>query len=109
VWNWVLEALEHRLTQVALWSRSCRPELSDNVDFAQHRLTTAARAFKAHALVAAGVADVSIGDTENFHTGAIARPLFATDLIPAHTQRILSEVGSDWRGIDELKTASAVT
>ncbi|WP_424749649.1 hypothetical protein [Mycobacterium sp.] len=107
--SWVLKALEHGLTQVALWGRSCPPELSDNVDIGQHRLTTAARAFKAQALVAAGVADVSVADTENFHAGASALPPVATDLVPVHTGRVLADVGSDWCGIDELKTASAVT
>lgn len=107
--NWVLKALEHRLTQVALWGRSCPPELSDNVDFGQHRLTTAARAFKAQALVAAGVGDVPVDDTEDFHAGASALPPVATDLVPVHTGRVLADVGPDWCGIGELKTASAVT
>ncbi len=106
--NWVLKALEHGMTQVMLWGRDCPPELSDNVDFGQHQLTTAARAFKAQALVAAGVADAAIGDTEDFHAGANALPPVATDP-PAHAGQPPAEVGSDRYGIDELKTASAVT
>ena len=107
--NWVLKALEHGMTQVVLWGRSCPPELSDNVDFGQHRLTTAARAFKAQALAAAGVADVPVDDTEDFHAGANALPPVATNLLPVHTKRVRVDVGSDWCDIDELKTASAVT
>jgi hypothetical protein len=105
--NWVLKALNQGLTQVALWGRSCPPQLSDHVDFGQHRLTTAARTYKAQALAAADVAHMSVGDTENFHTGAVARPLVATDLVSAQTEGTLVELDSC--GVIKLKAAGAVT
>lgn len=50
----VIDALEHSSTEVTLWG-DVPAELHRNVDARQHRLTAAARAFKAQALRAAGV------------------------------------------------------
>ncbi len=107
--NWVLNALEHGMTQVVLWGRRCPLELSDNVDSLQYQLTTAAREFKAQALVAAGFPDAAIGDAEDFHAGTNALSSIATDLFPVHTSRVRVVVGPDWGGIDQLKTASSLT
>jgi hypothetical protein len=49
----VLEALDQGLTEVTLWGDHCPAELDQNVDPVQHRLSAAARAFKAQALAAA--------------------------------------------------------
>jgi hypothetical protein len=47
----------------------------------QHRLSSAARAFKAQALAAANAPDAAVGNTEIFRCGMMAS--VAADLIPA--------------------------
>ncbi|MGV9747218.1 hypothetical protein ACWDTG_20230 [Rhodococcus zopfii] len=49
----------------------------------QHRSSPAARAFKAQALAAAGVATLDVPATENFCTGRLCRPRLQSDLLPA--------------------------
>ncbi|KUI11661.1 hypothetical protein AU193_14830 [Mycobacterium sp. GA-1285] len=48
-------ALARRGTEVMTWSGDWPGELGDRTDMIEHRLSVAARAFKAHALVAAGL------------------------------------------------------
>ncbi|MCV7423165.1 hypothetical protein H7K45_21660 [Mycobacterium yunnanensis] len=79
----VLEALDHGLTEVTLWGERCPAELDDSVDAVHHRLSAAARAFKAQALGAIGSAGVDVGDSETFRCGAMLQPSVAADLIPA--------------------------
>ncbi len=49
----VLEALEQGATEVTLWGEGLPAELDESIDSVQHRLSAAARAFKAQALAAA--------------------------------------------------------
>ena len=78
----VLNALEQGATEVTLWGERPPAELDESVDSVQHRLSAAARAFKAQALAAAGDSDaVTVGGTETFRCGMMAS--VAADLIPA--------------------------
>ena len=78
----VLNALDQGATEVTLWGDSLPSELDESVDSVQHRLSAAARAFKAQALAAADdSATVAVGDTETFRCGMMAS--VAADLIPA--------------------------
>ena len=77
----VLEALEQGATEVTLWGEGLPAELDESVDSVQHRLSSAAMAFKAQALAAANVPDAAVGHTETFRCGMMAS--VAADLIPA--------------------------
>jgi hypothetical protein len=77
----VLEALEQGATEVTLWGEGLPAELDESVDSVQHRLSSAARAFKAQALAAANAPDAAVGNTEIFRCGMMAS--VAADLIPA--------------------------
>ena len=77
----MLEALEQGATEVTLWGERLPAELDSSVDSVQHRLSAAARAFKAQALAAANDVDAAVGDTETFRCGMMAS--VAADLIPA--------------------------
>jgi hypothetical protein len=82
----VLQALDHGATEVTLWGESWPPELDDSVGLVQHRLSTAARIFKARALAAAlkiCAPESSIGHTEIFRSGLLASLSAAADLVPA--------------------------
>lgn len=80
----VLEALDDRVTEVALWGETSQAELGNNtLALVEHRLSAVARAFKAQALTAAGVGSASSGLTETFRRGVRARPSVAADLMPA--------------------------
>ena len=76
----VLNALDQGATEVTLWGESLPAELDESVDSVQHRLSWAARAFKAQALAAAGHS-AAVDDTETFRCGMLAS--VAADLIPA--------------------------
>lgn len=78
----VLKALDHRLTEVTLWGEARSAELEARTDSVQHRLSAAARVFKAQALTAAKAADASVSFTEAFHSRLIACPSVAY-LVPA--------------------------
>ncbi len=78
----VLQALDHGVTEVTLWGETWPAELDHSVGLVQHRLSTAARTFKAQALAAAAVWDGSIGYVETFRTGLLACPSVAADLVP---------------------------
>ena len=49
----VLRVLKQELTEVTVWGRQWPPELGRQAESVQHRVSSAARAFKSHALVAA--------------------------------------------------------
>jgi hypothetical protein len=59
-----LSTLSCGRTEFALWGNACPAQLGGNVVAVQHRLSSAARAFKAHALAAAAVPTDSVGPTE---------------------------------------------
>ncbi len=80
----VLKAIEHGSTEVTLWGESCPADLHRTVDVVQHELSAAARAFKAHALTAAGLpVDGAVGAVEVFRCGTMECPSVAADLVPA--------------------------
>jgi hypothetical protein len=81
----VLKALDHRSTEVTLWGEVRSPELNARTDSVEHRLSDAARVFKAQALAAAAAPDASVGCTETFRSRLIACPSVA-DLVPASGQ-----------------------
>ncbi len=79
----VLAALEHGRTEVTLWG-AVPDDLDRAVAVRQHRLSAAARAFKAQALLRAGVDEpVPVVDAEFFTCGVAACPSVAADLSPA--------------------------
>lgn len=78
----VLDALEQGKTEVTLWGDTWPSGLEQSVDTTEHRLSAAARAFKAQALAALGAAE-SPADAETFLSGMTALPSVAADLIPA--------------------------
>lgn len=82
----VIDALEHSSTEVTLWG-DVPAELDSDVDARHHRLSAAARAFKAQALRAAGV-DTDASEAwdahiETFRCGPAACTSVAADLSPA--------------------------
>ncbi|KRE34819.1 hypothetical protein ASG82_01025 [Mycobacterium sp. Soil538] len=77
----VLGALSQGATEVTLWGELRSSELDSSVDVVEHRLSAAARAFKAQALAAAGVAGESVARSEIFCCGMMAS--VAADLVPA--------------------------
>jgi hypothetical protein len=79
----VLQALDHGVTEVTLWGETWPAELEESVGVVQHRLSRAARTFKAQALAAAAVPHASIGYIETFRSGLLACPSVAADLVPA--------------------------
>ncbi|HME49152.1 hypothetical protein [Mycobacterium sp.] len=79
----VRRALDHGATEVTLWGKRWPAELTKSIDSVQHRLSAAARAFKAQALAAAAVRDVAVEPTETFRSGSMRRSSVAADLTPA--------------------------
>ena len=75
----VLEILKRGLTQVTVWGQDWPAEFSRKADPVEHKLSSAARAFKAHALSAATVSTTQVTGTETlFSLGADAlRPLYS--------------------------------
>jgi hypothetical protein len=78
----VRNALESGQTEVTLWGDTWPAEL-DRVDSVEHRLSVAARAFKAQALAAASAPVERIAFTEMFRSGTPACCPVAADLVPA--------------------------
>jgi hypothetical protein len=76
--NYVGAASRQRCTEVAIWGGSWPMGLEPGIGWVEHRLSTAAMAFKPHALEAAG-AKPRCGPTERFRSGkrrfTIAAPL----------------------------------
>jgi hypothetical protein len=75
----VLGILKRGLTQVTVWGQDWPTELSRKVDPVEHKLSAAARAFKAHALGAATVSRGPVAGTETlFNLGPDSlRPLYS--------------------------------
>jgi hypothetical protein len=75
----VVRVLKRGLTEVTVWGRQWPAELGRQCDSLQHRVSSAARAFKSHALVAADVSADAITPTETLYrigTGSF-RPLYS--------------------------------
>jgi len=74
----VVRVLKHGLTEVTVWGSHWPAELGRQADTVHHRVTCAARAFKAHALAAIDVsADVDTSSETLFRIGSGAfRPLY---------------------------------
>jgi hypothetical protein len=66
----VLKALDDGVTEVTFWGAAMPRGLRGRVDRVQHRLSSAARAFKAHSLAAAGIPATAIGATEELYCAA---------------------------------------
>lgn len=80
----VLTALEHGMTEVTLWGESWPEELDATVGSVQHKLSAAARAFKAQALAATDNPEAfDVGRAESFRCGVTTVPSVAADLVPA--------------------------
>jgi hypothetical protein len=77
----VLEAVRSGLTEVALWGASRPTNVGGHVESMRYQLSAAARVFKGHALIAAGLADREVGYTESLYRSGY-QP-FDSDLIPA--------------------------
>ena len=60
----VLKALNHRLTEVALWGEGWPLAVNRGMARVQHVLSSAARTFKGHALAAAGILCETVDPTE---------------------------------------------
>jgi len=75
----VVRALKRGLTEVTVWGTQWPAELGRQGDSIQHRVSSAARAFKSHALVAADVSTDAVTPTEalfRIGTGSF-RPLYS--------------------------------
>ncbi|KUH97013.1 hypothetical protein AU190_02445 [Mycolicibacterium acapulense] len=78
----VRNALDQGATEVTLWGERMPAELDSSVDSVEHRLSAAARAFKAKALAAAGDPGAAeVGGCEMFRCGMMVS--VAADLVPA--------------------------
>ncbi|HYZ67882.1 MAG TPA: hypothetical protein VE666_08790 [Mycobacterium sp.] len=75
----IVRVLKHGLAEVTVWGERWPVELGRQADPVQHRVSSAARAFKSHALVAAEVSADVVTPTETlFRIGADAfRPLYS--------------------------------
>jgi hypothetical protein len=78
----VHEVLDGGVSEVRIWGDECPADFGGVSDSVQHRLSVAARAFKAHALAAAAAPTDSIDGTELFHSGQLPSPPLP-DLEPA--------------------------
>ncbi|NMD96723.1 hypothetical protein HF877_15190 [Rhodococcus sp. BL-253-APC-6A1W] len=67
----LLETLAKHPTTITMWGEGVPSELDSRFGSTQHRLSRAARVFKAHALQAATNAPVDVGFTESFRTDGI--------------------------------------
>ncbi|MBI3226255.1 MAG: hypothetical protein HYZ39_14480 [Mycolicibacterium cosmeticum] len=78
----VVRAVERRAIEVSVWGAR-PPEVAGRVEPVVHRLSPAARAFKAQALIAAGDDPAAGTASEEFHSCALWYPLDGPDLISA--------------------------
>jgi hypothetical protein len=78
----VLNVLDRGLAEITLWGDTWPADFHHRAEHVQHRLSAAARAFKAHALTAADLPHRSIIDTEVFHGGTRWSPPYEPDLVP---------------------------
>ncbi|MET7774096.1 hypothetical protein [Nocardia sp. NPDC005366] len=79
----LIDALHHGGVEVVVWGDTWVSRPEHLVDPVAHRLSIAARAFKAHALVAASLPAMLNSSTELFRTGLSALPPLGRDLVPA--------------------------
>jgi hypothetical protein len=79
----VQDALDHGTTEVTLWGDRWPVDFRSNVDTVEHRLSAAARAFKAQALAALGLPVQAVGGVETFRSGTLNCLSVAADLVPA--------------------------
>ena len=63
--------------EVRLWGDICQADFDGSGDPVSHRLSLAARAFKAQALAAADLPDAPLAETEVFRRGELRRPRLA--------------------------------
>jgi hypothetical protein len=77
----VLKALDRWMTEVTLWHDDWPLVVGHRTTTVQHLLSDAARAFKRHALTAAGIAD-TVGPTETLRSGMKACLPVDSELIP---------------------------
>jgi hypothetical protein len=70
----VYHALDRSLAEVRLWGGGWPEDLDVGTRPVRHKLSAAARAFKAQALAAAAAPDAVSDDVEEFRTGRIGRP-----------------------------------
>ena len=71
----VLKALDHPLTEVALWGEGWPVAVNRGMATVQHVLSAAARTFKGHALAAAGIGCGTVDPTETmFYDMAVCSP-----------------------------------
>jgi hypothetical protein len=78
----VLNVLDRGLAEVTLWGDTWPPEFHQRAEHVQHRLSAAARAFKAQALSAAELPQKRIIETETFRGGTRWSPPYEPDLVP---------------------------
>ncbi|MGU3498163.1 hypothetical protein [Mycobacterium sp. C31M] len=76
----VTRALKQGSAEVTMWGEGGAADIGYRVDRVQFRLSPAARAFKSHALAAAGVPD-RVAATEQFHSCALWYPADGPDLV----------------------------
>jgi len=79
----VIQALDRGTAEVTLWGEKRPAELDSTVDCVEHRLSAAARAFKAQALGALARPAGSVGSAEMFRSGMTNCLSVAADLVPA--------------------------
>ncbi|MDT5010782.1 MAG: hypothetical protein QOH57_2399 [Mycobacterium sp.] len=79
----VQDALDHGTTEVTMWGDRWPADLDRGVDSVEHRLSAAARAFKAQALAALDLPALAVGAAESFSSGVTNCLSVATDLVPA--------------------------
>lgn len=77
----VLTALDRWMTEVTLWHDGWPLAVGDRTTTVQHVLSAAARAFKRHALIAAGVSQ-TVGPTETLRSDMKACLPVVSELIP---------------------------
>ncbi len=83
----VIAALERGRTEVTLWGDAWPPEFHRRAEPVQHRLSSAARTFKAYALSAAALPATAISETEVFRSACRWHPAHEPHLVrlgPAH-------------------------
>ncbi|GAC68174.1 hypothetical protein [Gordonia soli] len=84
---WVATVLANALStgdaEITLWGDHWPSNLDDSREPVSHRLSVAARAFKAQALAAVGESPLAVGKCEVFRTEVAQHSLISTDLVPA--------------------------
>lgn len=75
----VLNAVKSSATEVAMWGNGRPSAVGDLVESVDYRMSRAAKAFKVHALAAAGLSDRQTGQTERLYRVG----LHPTDSVPS--------------------------